>query len=99
MIPLEVKVRLVGALVVQAALPATGAVAVSVSRYPVTPTLSVAVKTGTGTVNVVLVAGIVNPVTTGTVATSLVALRPAEIFPAASLAQAYRVFTPLVAKT
>jgi hypothetical protein len=46
---------------------ASGFVAVSVSLYPVTPTLSVAVKDEIETVNEVEVAGIVNEETVGSV--------------------------------
>ncbi len=78
---------------------AVGAVAVSVTLYPVTPTLSVAAKDVIDTVRVLEVAGMVNaemvgfvvsPVDGGGVETVIVteALRLVETFPAASLAQA-----------
>ncbi len=50
---------------VHPAAVAAGLVAESVTRYPVTPTLSVAVNEVTATVRLVEVAGIVNAVTVG----------------------------------
>ena len=71
---------------------AAGAVADSVMMYPVTPTLSVAVKVVIETVNEEDVAGIVNAVTLGAVASGSVivteALRLVETLLAASFAQA-----------
>jgi hypothetical protein len=65
LLPALANVWLVGALALHPAAPAAGAVAVSLTRYPVTPLLSVAV-TVIETVNAVDVAGIVN-VTAGAV--------------------------------
>ena len=63
-----------------------------------TPTSSVAVRVETATVRLLEVAGMVNDVTVGGVVSDSViaseALRGTETFPAASLANAYRVFTP-----
>jgi hypothetical protein len=63
-----------------------------VTKNPVTPTLSVAVRLETETVREVDVAGIVNPVTVGGVVSGSVmvvaALLLVETLPAASLAQA-----------
>jgi hypothetical protein len=44
---------------------AAGAVALSVTRYPVTPTLSVAVNVVIDTISIVLVAGTLKAVTVG----------------------------------
>ena len=54
-------------MAVQPAAPAAGAVLLSVTLKPVTPTLSPAVKLLIGTVREVAVAGIEKPVTDGTV--------------------------------
>ena len=74
---------------------AAGAVADSVTIYPVTPTLSVAVKVVMETVNEEDVAGMVNPVTVGGVVSAAggsvmvtEALRLVETLLAASFAQA-----------
>ncbi len=80
-------------------MSALGTVAVSVTRYPVTATLSVAVNVVMSTVNDVDVAGMVKLVTTGgSVSTgtvmSTVALRELDTLPAASFAQAYSVWEP-----
>jgi hypothetical protein len=71
-----------------------GVVADSVSRYPVTPTLSVAVKVVIATVSEVDVTGIVKDETVGGVVSAVggrvivvVALRLFDTFPAASFAQ------------
>jgi len=57
----------VGAVEDQPVAPTDGAVDVSVKRYPVTPTLSVAVRVVTGTTRIVDVAGTWNAETTGAV--------------------------------
>ena len=79
-------------MALQPAAEAEGIDELSVTRYPVTPVASVAVKVVIATVSEVEVAGIVNPVTTGAVVSGrvivIVSLRGAETFPAASLAQA-----------
>ena len=71
---------------------AAGAVANSVTIYPVTPTVSVAVKVLIETTNEEAVAGMVNPVTMGAAVSGRVivteALLLVETLPAASLAQA-----------
>jgi hypothetical protein len=81
----------VGAVADHPAAEAAGAVAFSVIIYPVTATLSVAVKRAIGTLSEVAVAGIVNPVTVGAVVSMVMvteALRLVDTLPAASLAQA-----------
>jgi hypothetical protein len=71
---------------------ADGVVADSLMKYPVTATLSVAVKVAMGTVSVVAVAGMVKAVMVGGVASDSVivtaAVMLADTLPAASLAQA-----------
>ncbi len=71
---------------------AKGAVAVSVTMYPATPTLSDAVNVEIGTVREVEVGGMAKAVTVGAVVSAKVmvvlALRLADTFPAASLAHA-----------
>ena len=57
----------VGAVVDHPAAEAAGVVAVSVTIYPVTATLSVAVKRVIGTLREAAVEGIANPVTVGAV--------------------------------
>jgi hypothetical protein len=77
----------------------------SFTRYPVTPTASVAVRVVIDTVNELAVAGIVKPVTTGAVVSPVggsVMVTPAlklfDTLPAASFAHAYRVFAPALPK-
>ena len=74
----------------------------SVTIYPVTATLSLAVKLLMATVRLVAVDGMVKAVTVGFVVSGSVmvteSLAPVETFPAASLAQAYRVIEPSEAK-
>jgi hypothetical protein len=63
--------------------------------------LSVAAKVVMGTVRLVAVAGMLKAVTVGAVVSRVMvteALRLAETLPAASLAQAYSVFAPALAK-
>ena len=55
----------------QPAAPAAGALEDSVNMYPVTPTLSVAVKVEMEMVSVVAVAGMVKAVTVGAVASGV----------------------------
>jgi hypothetical protein len=76
---------------------------VSVTKYPVTPTLSEAMKLLIGTVSVLDVAGMTNPVTVGGVVSAgsaivTEALKLDETLPPPSLAHAYKVFVPAVAK-
>ena len=70
----------------------------SVTRYPVTAVLSVAVKVVTGTVKEDEVGGTTKAVTVGAVVSARVivtlSFKGAETFPAASLAQAKRVRVP-----
>ena len=103
MAPADENVYEVGAVEDQPAAVEAGFVADSLIRYPVTPTLSVAVKRVIGTLSEFEVAGTEKPVTVGAVVsdelnvTVTEALRLAETFPAASLAHAYKVFAPAVA--
>jgi len=64
-VPCDVKVWLVCAVPFQPGAIANGVVEVSVTRYPVTPTLSVAENDVIGTVSEVEVDGIVKAVTVG----------------------------------
>ena len=59
------KVYVVGAVALQPEAEAEGVTALSVSMYPATPTLSVAVKLVTYTVSDVAVEGMMKPVTVG----------------------------------
>jgi len=102
-IPLVEKTKVVGAVADQPAAPDTGAVALSVIKYPVTPILSVAVNALAETERDVAVAGMVNVFTVGTMTSGsaivTAVLLLAETLPAASLAQAKTVHVPLVEKT
>ena len=78
---------------VQPAAPAAGLVALWLTRYPVTPTASVAVRVVIGTVSEAEVAGMVKTETTGAVVSgaggSVIvteAATPLETLPARSLA-------------
>ncbi len=89
------KVKLVGAAAVHPVAKAVGLVADSVTLWPVTATLSVAVKAEIGTVNELEVAGMLNVLTVGGVVSDVggrvivhVSLRLVDTFPAASFAQA-----------
>ena len=64
-VPALGKVKVVGGFVLHPLAVARGAVAVLVSLYPVTPTLSVAVNLLIGTTSEFHVAGILNAVTVG----------------------------------
>ena len=79
---------------------ADGFVDVSVTMYPVTPTLSVAVNDVIGTVNDVDVDGMSNDVTVGSSVSGsvivVVSLRLSDTFPAPSFAHAYSVLLPSV---
>ena len=90
--PAVAKVYEAGAEAVQPAAPAAGEVVLSVSMYPVTPMLSVAVKLLIATVRDAAVAGIMKTVIAGAVVSGRVMVTDLLIFgdilPAASLAQA-----------
>jgi predicted dinucleotide-utilizing enzyme len=80
---------------------AAGVDADSVTRYPVTATLSLALKERIATVRVWAEAGSEKDMTVGAVVSIpgkrvmvVEALTPEETFPAASLAQAYSVLEP-----
>jgi hypothetical protein len=80
-------------------------VEVPVRRYPVTPTLSVALSALIDTVSEFDVAGMLKAVTTGAIVSPVggnvmvtFAFRLLETLPAASLAQAYSVFAPALPK-
>ena len=86
--PVAEKVKLDGADELHPVALKEGGVAFSVIIYPVTETLSVAVKPDTGTVSDAAENGIVKVLTIGLVESMItVAARLAETFPAASLAQ------------
>jgi hypothetical protein len=69
------KVKETGAVADHPPPAAGGALGVSVTTYPVTPTLSVAVKVLIGTLSVVAVTGTVKAVTVGGVASTGAATR------------------------
>jgi len=103
--PCVAKVWLVGAVALQPPAVAAGFADVSVRRYPVTPTASVAVRLVIDTVNELAVAGMLNAVTTGAVVSPVggrvmvtLSLMLLDTLPAASFAHAYSVFAPCVAK-
>ena len=91
--PADVKVYVVGTVALQPEAEAEGVALVSVSRYPVTATLSVAVKVVMLTESDVAVEGILKLVIVGAVVSPArvivtVLFRLVDTLPAASFAQA-----------
>jgi hypothetical protein len=99
-VPSEATVYVAGAEPVQPGLPAAGGVADSVIRYPVTPTVSVAVNDVIGISRLAEGDVAEKAVTVGAaVSTSTVrgVANTADTFPTASLAHGYNVYVPSVA--